>query len=210
MSDETPRSSRDEAYWQDFLTHPDSFMGFGRRVLGRIPASPRCRLCAAPFAGPGGPVMRMIGKGPSAANPTVCSACQNVLMRHHGGAEVDSSMLFADIRGSTAMAETMSPAAFRERLDRFYTTATNVVVGHDGMVDKFVGDELVAVFPPMLSDVPHAERAVDAATALLEQTGHADEGGPWVPLGAACTRAECGSARSAKGAMSRSRSSAMP
>jgi adenylate cyclase len=102
----------------------------------------------------------------------------------HGGAEVDASLVFADIRGSTALAESMSPGAFHDLLDRFYTTATEVVFDHDGAIDKFVGDELVAFFFPLLSGERHAERAVAAAQALLRATGHADPAGPWLPVGA--------------------------
>jgi adenylate cyclase len=51
-------------------------------------------------------------------------------------------------------------------------------------VDKFVGDELVAMFFPLLTGERHAARGVEAASALLEATGHTDRGGPWVPLGA--------------------------
>jgi class 3 adenylate cyclase len=79
----------------------------------------------------------------------------------------------------------MSPTEFRNVLDRFYTTASSVVFAHDGMVDKFVGDELVAVFPPLLSADRHAERAVSAARELLRTTGHATQEGPNVPIGAA-------------------------
>ena len=94
-------------------------------------------------------------------------------------------MLFADIRGSTTLAETMSPSAFHDLLDRFYTVATGVVFDHDGTVDKFVGDELVAMFIPLLSGDDHAEQGVAAAKALLRATGHADPDGPWVPSGPA-------------------------
>jgi adenylate cyclase len=127
--------------------------------------------------------MRVIGKRPSDGNPNMCNSCQKVLIKHHGGAEVEGSMLFADIRGSTAMAERMSAGEFHKLLDRFYTTASDTVFAHNGMVDKFVGDELVAVFPPVYG-ARHAENAVATATALLRATGHADPGGPWVPIGA--------------------------
>ena len=128
--------------------------------------------------------MRLIGKRQSAANPNYCNSCEKVLLKHHGGAEVEGSMLFADIRGSTAMAEKMTPGEYRNLLDRFYGTASNVVVANDGIVDKFVGDELVAVFPPLLSAERHAARAVATAQALLRETGHGASGAPWVPLGA--------------------------
>lgn len=175
---------RDEKYWQDFLEHPDTFMAVGRHVFRRLPSSPRCQLCAAPFSGLGGSAMRMIGKRPAVGNPNMCNSCQDKLIKHHGGAEVSGAMLFADIRGSTTMAEGMTPTDFRALLDRFYTVASGVVYANSGIVDKFVGDELVAMFPPLLGQ-RYSERAIDAARDLLRATGHADVAGPWIPVGAA-------------------------
>ena len=108
MTSGRPSDRRDEEFWRDYLSNPDSMQAMGRRFFIRIPANPRCQLCASPFAGVGGPLMRLIGKRPSDGNPNVCNTCQKVLVKYHGGAEVDSSVLFADIRGSTAMAERMS------------------------------------------------------------------------------------------------------
>ena len=107
--------------------------------------------------------MRAIGKRPSDKNPTMCTSCFDFMAKHHGGAEIDCSFLFADVRGSTTMAERMSPAAFRGLLDRFYALATTLVIDHDGSIDKFVGDELVAMYFPLLSGWRHAERAVETA-----------------------------------------------
>jgi adenylate cyclase len=177
-------TQEDEEFWRDFLTRGDSNERKVRSIFRRIPEGPRCKLCAAPFAGVGAPLMRMIGKRPSATNPTVCNSCFDFVARHHGGAEIDVSFLFADIRGSTSMAEGMSSASFRGLLDRFYSTASEVVFANDGSVDKFVGDELVAMFFPLVSGDRHATRAVAAARALLAATGHGAPAGPWVPLGA--------------------------
>jgi adenylate cyclase len=158
-------------------------MGVGRRLFSRLPANPRCRLCAAPFSGAGGAVMRTIGKKQSGANPNMCTSCEKQLLKRRGGAEVDTTTLFADIRGSTALGERLTPSDFRATLNRYYSVASDVVHEHGGIVDKFVGDELVAAFPPFLG-ADHARRAVDAATALLLRTGHGDPDGPWVPVGA--------------------------
>jgi adenylate cyclase len=128
-------------------------------------------------------VFRLFGKRQSRHNPLVCTSCENVLLNHHGGAEVDTSLLFADIRGSTTLAEGMTPTAFRATLDRFYTVAAAAVYANGGVVDKFVGDELVAAFPPFLGQ-DHSGRAVATARDLLEATGHTDRAGPWVPVGA--------------------------
>ncbi len=174
----------DEAFWRDFLTRGHSVERRARRVFLHLPHEPRCRMCAAPFAGVAAPVMRLIGKRPSDANPTMCNSCFTFVAKHHGGAEIELTMLFADIRGSTTLAEGMSSAEFHGLLDRFYTTASKVVFDHDGTVDKFVGDELVATFFHLLSGERHAAKGIEAADALLRATGHADPGGPWVPIGA--------------------------
>jgi adenylate cyclase len=173
-----------EEYWREFLEHPDTLMGVGRLLFRRLPRAPRCQLCAAPFAGPGSYAMRMIGKRPSDGNPNLCTSCQSVILKHLGGAEVDGAMLFADIRGSTAIAERITPTEFRAILDRFYTAASNAVFAHGGILDKFVGDELVAAFTPQFGS-NYSERAIGSARALLHATGHADQQGPWVPVGAA-------------------------
>jgi adenylate cyclase len=178
-----PEDARNEAFWRDYLTHPDSMQQVGRRVFSRIPAEPRCQLCAAPFAGTGGRLMKLIGKEPSAGNPNMCNTCQKVMIKHHGGAEVEGSLLFADIRGSTALAERMSPAQFNALLNRFYTVASATVFAHGGVVDKFVGDEVMATFAPVLG-ANHTERAVETARDLLRATGHDDPAGPWAPIGA--------------------------
>lgn len=174
----------DEAYWRRFLLEGgDTWKSVGRRVLKHLPADPRCRMCAAPFTGPGAPFMRMVGKSPSDANPNWCNSCFTFMSRHRGGAEVPGAMLFADIRGSTALAERMPSAEFHGLLNRFLSTASRAIFRHDGFVDKFVGDELVALFFPVLSGDRYVGRAVAAAQDLLRATGHEDPDGPWAPVG---------------------------
>jgi adenylate cyclase len=157
-------------------------MRFGRRFLRLLPSSPRCKLCASPFAAPLGPVMRLVGKAPWPANPKYCSMCFADLTKHHSGAEIECSLLFADVRGSTALAEQLRPIDFRNTMDRFFAVATNVLVEHDAIVDKFVGDEVMAIFLPLLTGGPHARAAVDAGRSLLRATGN-DTASPWVPIG---------------------------
>jgi adenylate cyclase len=142
------------------------------------------QLCASPFEGAAAPLMRAIGKRPADKNPRVCQSCFTFIAKHHGGAEIVATFLFADVRGSTSLAEGMSPAEFHALLDRFYTVSSNVVFEHEGSIDKFVGDELVAMFFPLMSGHDHVRKAVDAAQALLRSTGHADADGPWAPVGA--------------------------
>ena len=185
MTDEQPPpDSGNDAFWYDFLTLGSPNERRNRRIFRLLPHGPRCRLCSAPFAGVAAPVMRMIGKRPADHNPNWCSACFDFITEHHGGAEIELSLLFADIRGSTGMAEGMSPSAYRAILNRFYDVAAQAVIDHDGFIDKFVGDEVVATFAPLLSGERHAAQAVEAAQSLLRKTGHEAPEGPWVALGA--------------------------
>ena len=178
------QNGRDDAFWREYLTVGTPTDRRNRRIFRRLPSEPRCRLCAAPFTGAGGPVMRLVGRSPATQNPAICAACFTFISKWHGGAEVECSMLFADIRGSTAIAEAISASAFRELLDRFYTVACSVVFKYKGTVDKFVGDELVAIFLPMLCGDRHAQLAVEAAQELIRVTGHGAAEGPWVSVGA--------------------------
>ena len=179
-----PPDSSDEAFWYDFLTVGSPSERRNRRIFRLLPHGPRCRLCAAPFAGVAAPVMRLIGRRPAGHNPNWCSPCFDYITEHHGGAEVELSLLFADIRGSTGMAEGSSPSAYRAILDRFYDVAAKAIIEHDGFIDKFVGDEVVAIFAPLLAGEQHVAQAIQAAETLLRRTGHDAPEGPWVALGA--------------------------
>ena len=114
----------------------------------------------------------------------MCTSCFDFMSKHHGGAEIDCSFLFADVRGSTTMAERMSGHAFRGLLDRFYALATTLVVDHDGSIDKFVGDELVAIFFRCSAAGARGTSRGDRTRPALRATGHTDAGGPLVALGA--------------------------
>jgi adenylate cyclase len=173
-----------EAFWRDYLINGDPRERALRGVLRRIPTGPRCKACAMPFGGVGERALRMIGKHRSDSNPNLCNACFDFMRTHRGGAEIEVTMLFADIRGSTTLGEAMSPSAFTALLQRFYNAATEAVYAHDGGIDKFVGDEVVAMFFPLGTGVRHAAQAVSAAQDLLRATGHLDPGGPWLPVGA--------------------------
>lgn len=153
-----------------------------RRMWGALPSAPRCKLCNAPFRGPGGVLMRAIGYGPSPLNRRLCKWCLRAVHRHPGGAEIEVSVLMADVRGSTGLAERMPPEEFSRLLARFYGAAAEVVDGHDGIVDKFVGDAAVALFIPGFAGRGHAASAIAAARDLLERTGN-DGPSPLIPIG---------------------------
>jgi adenylate cyclase len=127
--------------------------------------------------------VRLFGKRPWPKNPKYCGSCFKNLENHRGGIEIECSLLFADVRGSTPLAERIGPTAVRELMDRFYDTAAHVLVEHDAIVDKFVGDEVIGIFIPGLAGERHAAAAVAAARSLMEATGNTTNS-PWVPIGA--------------------------
>ena len=167
--------------WERMLT--GDFPQRLRRVMGALPSPPRCKLCNAPFRGPGGVLMRAIGRGPSPLNRRLCRFCIRAVHKHPGGAEVEISVLFADVRGSTAMAEHMPPEEFSRLMARFYGAAAGVIDEWDGIVDKFVGDGAVALFIPGFAGSDHAADAIAAARGLLDETRN-DGREPWIPVGA--------------------------
>jgi adenylate cyclase len=152
-----------------------------RRFWRSIPSPPRCKMCHRPFAGPGGLIMRAVGLGRWPGNPKYCRACFKALYRDRAGAEIECSLLFADVRGSTSLAESMRPAEFRDLLERFYELALDVFVQHDAIVDKFVGDEVIGIFVPALTEANHAREAIDAGLDLLAAISDVD-GNP-IPVG---------------------------
>jgi adenylate cyclase len=153
-----------------------------RRLNRALPSDPRCKLCDTPFGRPGS-VLRFIGFGRSPLNRRICSGCIHALEKRPGGAEVEATFLFADVRGSTALAERLGTDEFSRLLARFYAEAALAVDVRNGIVDKFVGDEVVAFFVQGFTGADHAAAAVEAARELLTRTAH-DDAEPWLPLGA--------------------------
>jgi adenylate cyclase len=160
-----------------------------------VPSNPRCKLCSAPFGRPGAFVLRRYGYSPWEKNPRICGRCfKNIGAaakmcptsdddRGVNGAEVELTMLFADVRGSSKLARQMPTREFTRLMNRFYSVSKDVLVEADAIIEKFVGDAVVALFLPFMTGPEHARRGVDAAEALLLATGHSG-GEPWVPLGA--------------------------
>ena len=175
-----------EAQFKSILLGESGDLVVMRKAMRRIPTSPRCKLCAAPFGGAGGAVLRHVGFGRFPGNPAICNSCVKGF-RKSGvtGAEIPVTLLFADIRGSTGLGERLRPAEFRAYLDRFYRIGSDVILGHDGLVDKLVGDEIIGLFFGGVTGKAHAAAAIDAAVDLLREVGRADATptGP-IPVGA--------------------------
>ena len=99
-----------------------------------------------------------------------------------GGAEVDIAVLFADVRGSTELGESMGAVAFASMLNRFYATASHTLLDHRAMIDKMVGDEVMALYIQGPTGPNYRQAAVLSAVELLRAMGYG-KGEPWLPIG---------------------------
>jgi adenylate cyclase len=132
-------------------------------------------------------VLRHVGFARFAGNPDICGSCIKGLNKIGVlGAEIPVTLLFADIRGSTGIGERSSPSEFRAFLDRFYRLSSKAILDHDGILDKFVGDEAIGLFFRGISGTEHSAAAISAGRTLLDSAGRAEasESGP-IPVGAA-------------------------
>jgi adenylate cyclase len=158
------KSMADELWREWFTTSAFSAEKRIHRMLRLLPHEPRCKFCNAPFEGIGSIFVRALyGKKQSSLNPRFCSVCEDFAGRFPGGAEVEMSMLFADVRGSTALSEQMSPMDFSRLINRFYVDSTNAIIEEDGLVEKLAGDSVAAFWGAGFAGPNYVQRTLNVA-----------------------------------------------
>lgn len=105
-----------------------------------------------------------------------------------GGTRRHMTVLFSDIRGFTSVSERGQPEAIVGQLNVYFSTMVPIVFAHKGTVDKFVGDMIMALFSAPLDDPDHADHAVQAAMAMMEELARlnsewAADGQPTLDIG---------------------------
>jgi adenylate cyclase len=178
--------------WQGILKG-DSVLAFpqwfGRRLFSLVPAALRCKFCNAPFRGRYAGIFGWIGYTPSRKNPNICERC--IERAPEGGALVPVSVLFADVRGYTSIAEQLSSVETTGLLHRFYGAASSALLAHDAILGQIAGDEVMAIFVPGLAGSRFPRQAVQAAGALLRGIGYGTTAGSWLEVGVGiCTGEE--------------------
>ena len=154
-----------------------------RAIYGILPGDTRCFECNLPLSGAGANVVGSLGMRPSQFSPQLCGWCEASIRKMEGGAEVELTMLFADVRGSTELAESKDISNFTALIQRFYKISTQIILDNSGMVKRLMGDQVIGLFLPRFSGEKHAGSAIRAARELLVSTGNQDEIGPWAPIG---------------------------
>ena len=155
-----------------------------RPIVKWLPRSPRCRICYFPFEGIGGYLSKTLLKlEASKLNPHMCNLCEQFATKYHGGVELEISIMFVDVRGSTTMAEKLSPEEYSKKINRFYRAATGVFYRKNGLVEKLLGDEVAGFFVPGFAGPNYASVAVQAGKLTLKTMGYGGTSEPWIPVG---------------------------
>jgi len=89
-----------------------------------------------------------------------------------GGEKKDLSILFSDIRGFTTISESMSPEKLIKILNRYFTPMTESVLENGGMLDKYIGDAVMAFFNAPVDLEKHADASCDCALSMIEKLNH--------------------------------------
>jgi adenylate cyclase len=101
-------------------------------------------------------------------NPNTCTICETMFERVMKARqiEIDATILFADLRGYTSLSQSQSSAAITSMLDAFYDVCGEAIWEHDGIINKTMGDAVLAIFNFPMRRKDHAARAVAAAQTI--------------------------------------------
>lgn len=115
--------------------------------------------------------------GPYVSDEVIEGLIQKGQMPDLGGQTVPLTILFSDIRSFTAISEQLSPAEVVELLNRYFSLVCEPILSLGGMVDKYIGDAVMAIFG---APAPHPDAARRALRAAVEMQAIADSVGKWM------------------------------
>lgn len=125
--------------------------------------------------------MRPLGYRPSRKSPNLCATC--VESAPPGGMTTEAGVLFADIRGFTRLSEQHDPEEVSALLRRFYRSAEQVLFP-EAIIDKLIGDEVMALYLPMYGRFDNAAPVMlRHARELLGAVGYGSEEQPFAEIG---------------------------
>jgi adenylate cyclase len=121
-----------------------------------------------PIRGPLSLPLRLFGIKRSRMNPNLCTVCElmfRFVMRRRN-VEAELTILFADLRGYTALSQTLGAGQVQELLGVFYDECAGAIWEHDGLLNKTIGDAVMGIFNFPITRPDHARQAVAAARAI--------------------------------------------
>src|SRR5881392_1552824 len=114
---------------------------------------------------------RAFGVRPSRMNPNTCTICELMFTKVMRARKItiDATIMFADLRGYTSLSQSQSADAVSGLLDAFYDECAGAIWEHDGLLNKTIGDAVMAVFNFPIKRADHAKLAVRAAREILKR-----------------------------------------
>jgi adenylate cyclase len=114
---------------------------------------------------------RAVGIRPSRMNPNTCTICETMFERVMKARqiEIDATILFADLRGYTTLSQSQSSGAIASLLDAFYDVCGEAIWERDGIINKTMGDAVLAIFNFPMRRKDHAVQALAAARKIQER-----------------------------------------
>ncbi|HEX6119244.1 MAG TPA: adenylate/guanylate cyclase domain-containing protein [Dongiaceae bacterium] len=124
-----------------------------------------------PLRGVASVPFRLFGIRPSRMNPNTCTVCELMFSKVMRARKItiDATVLFADLRGYTSLSQSQSADAVSGLLDAFYDECANAIWEHDGLLNKTIGDAVMAVFNFPIRQDDHTRQAVRAARAIQDR-----------------------------------------
>jgi adenylate cyclase len=121
--------------------------------------------------GPLSAPFRLVGVKPSRMNPNTCTICEMAFSRvmKARAVTIDATVMFADLRGYTALTERLEQAGLTSLLDAFYDDCAAAIWRYDGLLNKTIGDAVFAIFNFPVKQADHAEQALYAAREILDR-----------------------------------------
>ena len=125
----------------------------------RVPV-PLRGVLSAPF--------RLFGIRPSRMNPNTCTVCELMFTKVMRARKItiDATVLFADLRDYTGLSQSLRPEAMSELLDTFYDQCASAIWDYDGLLNKTIGDAVMAVFNFPIKQADHPRQALLAAREI--------------------------------------------
>jgi adenylate cyclase len=121
---------------------------------------------------------RAVGLKPSRMNPNTCTLCEMAFSRvmKARAVAIDATVMFADLRGYTALTQTIDQAALTSLLDAFYDDCAAAIWRYDGLLNKTIGDAVLAIFNFPVKQKDHPAQALLAARAIQQRFAERRDG----------------------------------
>ncbi len=121
-----------------------------------------------PLRGPLSVPFRLFGIRPSRMNPNTCTICEMAFTRvmKARAVTIDATVMFADLRGYTALTQTIERQEMMSLLDTFYDDCSTAIWRYDGLLNKTLGDAVLAIFNFPVKQPDHAAQALLAAREI--------------------------------------------